>query len=857
MKRKFVYLLVFLIFAGCSTEKNTSVTRFYHNLTAHYNVYFNGYQSFLEGVKKLEKEHKDRYDRILPVFKYSYPDAPQFVQAEMNRALEKAAKTISNHSITAKPKIKNRRQLSPRDKELLKKTEYCKWIDDAYLLIGKANFYKGEYTKSVLALRRILSQFKTENTRFEASLWLAKNYIAQKKYKDAENTLQDLEKDPRHPKKLDKEIALTFADLYIHTEKYDKAITYLLKGIDLTKRKREKARYYYIIAQLYALQNKDDLANKYFKKVIKSNPPYEMAFNAKINRAIAFTKNQNTEEIAKELKKLLRDEKNEEFKDQIYYALAMLYLKNGDTATAVKNFKLSTANSVSDNSQKALSFLALADIFFKQKKFLLAGQYYDSTMQYLSKDYPNYDKISKKAENTGLLVKYLSEVKLQDSLQRVAKMPENERNKLIQKLIQQAIEEQKRQQEQDNTQFFDPLDAMNPANNPQSQGGKWYFYNPVLVSRGQQEFKKKWGNRKLEDNWRRKNKAIVNAEDQTEENTEENKNLITDKTKPEYYLQNLPLTDSLMEISNQKIINALFNAGDVYQNLLKDKKAAIKIYEELLKRYPDNQYKLEVYYRLYQLNKSLKNSTEAEKYRKKIIVEFPDSKYAKLLLDPNYTSKLEAIRQKILADYEKTLSLYKQKAYNQVIKNADTALKKHPELDIAPYFLYLKAMSYGNLGYTDSLKSLLTLLVNKYKNSQIKTQAQAVLDVLNSGKYDISIYTYKPEEKHAFAALVNKDCNLTVLKFQLFSIANSYDATKSFEVKINDLGNGQKLLTVEWFDNLQEARKFTAENDLLKAFETANCDNHQEFFISEKNLNTLLKDKNLMKYQIFYDKFYK
>ncbi len=858
-KLKLIYILlpIVLVIQNCSTEKNTAITRAYHNLTAHYNVYFNGKQALEAGEKKLEKKLQDKYQGILPVFKYSYPEAKTFITSEMNRVLEKGAKTISNHSITVKPKFKNKRKLTPYDKELLKKNEYCKWIDDAYLLIGKANFYKGEYAKSLITFRKIINLYKTENTRFEAQLWLAKTYIAQKKFKDAENTLIELLKDPRHPKKLDPEIFLTCADLYIQTKKYSQAITYLQKAIKLIKKRRKRARYYYILAQIYLLQKNYKQADYYFKKVIKANPSYEMVFNAKIARASAFNNTQDAQQIIKQLKKLLKDEKNEEYEDQIYYAIAQVYLREGDTAQALKNLKLSTINSIDNRSQKALSFLLIADIYFKKKEFLKAGKYYDSTMQYLPKDYPNYNQIAERAQNTGLLVKYLGEVKLQDSLQRVAKMPEKERNKLIQKLIQNAIREQQEQQEQQDN-FYNPYDIMNQNTTPVSQGGKWYFYNPMLVSRGQAEFKKKWGNRKLEDNWRRKNKSILETNTDEKNNQQETQNTITDKTKPEYYLQNLPLNDSLMQISNNKIKESLFKAADVYENLFHEPKNAIKLYEELLTRFPDSKYTLETYYRLYKLYQKLNNTEKTQKYRSKIILEYPNSKYAKILLDPSYAQKINQISKKLMKLYDKSLQEYYQKKYSYVIKVSDSVLNKYPESDVAPYFLYLKAMSLGNLGNIDTMQILLDSIIKTYKNAEISQTAKTTLNIIKSGKYDYTIYKYAPETKHAFISIYNKNANSTLLKFNLYTEAQSFSNKTEYKVDIKNFNENYKIISVQWFENAQKAKEFMQQiENKENIFKAANVEEKHDFIISNDNLQQLLKDKNLIKYDLFYQKYYK
>ncbi len=854
-KTYFIILSIFLI-AGfsCSTEKNTPITRTYHNITAHYNVYFNGQESFKAANKKIDEQYKDDFTQLLPVFKYSEDEAAQLVSSDMERTLSKMGKTIAVHSITVKPKIKG--DLTPKDKAFLKKNEYCKWIDDAYLLMGKANLYKKEYSKALRSFRRILNLYKTENTRFEAELWIAKVYIEQEKYKDAFNYLSELENDVRHPKNLDKQINLSFTAYYIAKEDYENAIIRLKKAIELTKKRKKKGRLYYLLAQLEHLNGNNNMASEYFKKVTKISRNYDMTFSAKIMRATVFAKGQNSEEIKKQLRKMLKDEKNEEYKDQIYYALATIEQKEGNINEALKNYKKSAQVSVANYNQKAISFLAIADIYFERKDFLNAGQYYDSTMQYLNTDYNNYNQISKKAENTGMLVQYLGEVQRQDSLQRVAKMPKKKRLALIDSIIQEVIAEEKRQQQMmNNTNYYDPLD-FNNQNQNQQQGGKWYMYNPVLISRGQNEFKKKWGKRKLEDNWRRKNKSVINPEN-TNENTEvKDSTKVTDKKTREYYLQNLPLNDSLMKISDSIIMVSLFNGAEVYERRFNENKSAIKTYEKLISQYPNNNFKLETYYRLYNLYNETGNNNKADYYKKLIISKYPKSKYAKILQDPNYLDKLLETEKKALKLYDKTLKKYQNFNYRQTINLANKGISEYPESQAYPNFLFLKAKSYGSLNQKDSLKHYLTIIVDNFPKTDIGILSNDILNLMNDSRYNYDIYKHIPEQKHFFVVVIDDKENNTAFRFKLKTQAELFTNTKKFSIANENFDTENSLVTVKTFDDEKEAQDFyysILESDVFKNIEQ---EKYYTFFISKSNYEKFLNDKILEKYRMFFNKTY-
>lgn len=852
----FPIIISFFLFS-CSTQKNTAITRAFHNLNAHYNVYFNGLISFEEGISKIENSYKYDYNQLLPFFDYSLDEQTQLANSDMNTTLEKMGKTIAVHSITVKPILKGKP--SPKDRELMQKAEYCNWIDDAYLLIGKANLYNRDYSKSLRALRRIINVYKTEDTRFDAELWIAKVYIQQQKYSDALNYLTNIENDVRHPKKLDLEINMTFADYFAKKHNYPDAILRVQKAISLAKNKKIKAKLYFILAQLESLNNQDNKASEYYKKVIKMNPDYDMTFNAKIKRATVFTKGQNSAEIKKQLKKLLKDEKNEDYKDQIYFAMATISLKDNDTTNAIRLFKLSAQKSISNDNQKAISFLSLADIFFKQKKFLPSGEYYDSTMQYLSKKYPNYEKISKRANSTGILLNSLGEVQNQDSLQRIASMSDENRLKFIDDLIKQYIDqEQKQLQAQNNNNNFDPYDNnFNNQANVNSQDGKWYMYNPVLVSRGQNEFKKKWGTRKLEDNWRRRNKNSVIEDDNTDNSKDKKDSTkITDKKSREYYLQNLPLSDSLLKISDKKIENNLFTAAEVYQNLLGDYNSSISTYENIIKRFPETNLKLEIYYRLYKLYKLANNSTKANFYSDLIIIKFPKSNYAKALQDPNYITKLMSNQDIILNLYSNALAKYNSFDYLNSLNLCNQGLSKYPGSDAYPNFLFLKGKNLGSIGQQDSMLYYLNLVSNKYPDLKIGKLALDIINIVKSGKFNYDIYKLNLNDNHDVIVILNKNLNTTEFRFKIKFQTENFSDIKTFNIKSDKFDKKNDIVTISQFENGQEAMSFY--NRIIKSdvLEGLNKTDYFLFAISETNLKIFLKDQIIDKYSIFFTKNY-
>lgn len=854
--KKIVFILIAVltvaVIQSCSTKKNTALRRFYHNTTAYYNIYFNGYESYDAGVKKID-ELQENYTTILPVFKSETEQAKGLADADMDRAIKKSYKMIKMHSITAKPKRKNVKspKAAKKQKEFMKKQEYNKWVDDAYLLIGKSYYQKQEYQTSFKSLQLIVNKFRNEPSKFDAIYWIARSYGALGEYEEAENYLQTVASEKELSKKMKYNLGLAYIDLYIKQEKYEDAVITLKKIIPETKR-RKRARLRYILAQIYMKLNRSTEAFDMYSKVIKSNPPYDMAFSAKINMAKSFNKgDRGAEKLTKVLKKMLKDDKNIDYQDQIYYALADIAQKQGDTLQAVNYYKESVRTSRNNQNQKALSYLALGDYYFSVKNYLNAGAYYDSTMSMLDKKFPEYEKISLKAQNLSGLIKNLKIVIREDSLQKIAKMDSVSRQRLIENIIADVKAKESAAQNSNNQRYY-------PENNEFDRNlnkGKWYFYNPQMVSLGKTEFKRMWGDRKLEDHWRRKNKTVV-ATFEGDENTTgtDSTGRVTDNKKVEYYLQDLPLSDSLMEASNRKIAKALFETGQIYQKNMKDYPEAITQYEKLNTRFPKDNLIVESYFNLYLIYyKLLKNNAKAELYRNKILKEFPYSKYANILTDPNYLKKLEESRDAVNKYYASAYYSFQNEKYQEVIKEVDEALEYAPKNELLPKFMYLKGMSIGFLGNQKKMAEMLTEIVTKYKTDEISVTAQAVLDVYKSGKYDPNYYTYQPDSAHYYMVVMRNDnriVNKIVFDLKNYSI-ETFPAEKFIVEKVK-LNEEVMQVVVKEFKNREEADKFINSIVMSNKLEDYKQHNIIQMLISTDNYNKLQKLPIIKKYTDFF-----
>lgn len=859
---KFTAILFIVIINSCSTSKNTKTTRAYHNLTSHYNVYFNGNESLKEGLRKVEKNYIEDYSKLLPVFRYEDKAIASMVASEMDRTIKKCAKTIKTHSITTKPEVKSK-DISREEQAYLAKPEYCSWIDDAYLLMAKAHFFKREFETAKQTFLLVINKYKEPDTKDEALLWLAKTYAEENDFKNAEIVLVDLRKTRKYDKEYVLQMNLLQASMFLKQKDYTNASNKLKKAIEVEKDKKEKTRHMFILGQIYLLNFKYKLAENYFNLVIKKKPSYEMSFMAQIYLAEIFEKKGgDTKELKKRLKKMAADDKNIDFLDQIYYALGKIELSEQNKEKAIEYFRLSSQAKSSNPSQKVKTYLALADFYYDSNHFLSAEPYYDSTENSMESSYPDYERIFPIVKNRNDLTGELNTVTKEDSLQFLAKMPEKDRNKIIDKKIAEIVklEQEKKQAEQLNT-FNPAFDNISRTRTNPMQGGKFYFYNPSTVSLGQTEFKKKWGDRKLADNWRRKNKQVMLEESALEENTADTDSAgtdserVTDIKSREYYLQDIPLTEELLEASNKNIEKAIFNSGNIYYRRMNEPEKAVKQFELLLRRFPETKYRIETLYLLYQINNQQSNYSAADKYKKQIIKEYPESNYAKVLQDPNYAKKLDEQSKQLESLYEKAYLKYKNKEYAQVIESSNSTLKQYPGNQLEPQFIYLTAMAYGSMGNKQEMKNNLELLVLQFPEEEVALAAKETLAAMDTKKYEEELYKDTKDSPHFYALIIPKGkTDLNKLKFKFISLNAEHFTQEDLDISIQELDEAREMITIKSFNGLNKAMEYyqlvilnSVLSDVKKFVPT-------HFVISDINFETFVKNKDEAKYLKFFRK---
>lgn len=872
-------LLIFLA-TSCSTKKNKWNRRVYHNLTGHYNAYFNGNEALKVAVKDISLAHVDDYTEVLDVFPLGTPEVAMASVTDLDRTIMKASLVVHNHSM------------------YFGKEEKVKWVYYSYLLMGKARFYKQEYGTAKQIFRYVITKYPNENVKQDAQLWIALIASIEGDYESAISQL-DAIKNKVSSGAVSKEsyrmLPLVYADVYVRMKNYEAAIPYLKLGIDRANKKKEKARLYFILGQLQQEQKKFKPAIQQYLQVLKKNPTYEMDFNARMNMAKCY-EGGDSRVVMKQLSKMLKDIKNDEYQDQIYYVMAGIALKEKKKPLAIDYLQLSVQKSVSNDKQKAFSALKLAEIYFDDEKYTNAQAYYDSTMLFLPKDYPDYNTLNNRKVVLTELVTNLVIIQTEDSLQNLANMPEGKRNKLIEGYIAAEIQAEQlaaklEQERLANLQFLQQNRGEEKQLESVTNKGAvaWYFYNPNQVSSGYSEFVAKWGNRKLTDNWRLSDKQIISFDNPgDDENPSEDGEEVQQKTQKssnkktkEYYLANVPLTQSDMDSSNARIEKALFEVALVYKEKLFNTPKAKESFDELLRRFPAGTQTDQAYYNLYRIYIAEGNNGDARFYKNKLIKEFPDSDYAKILQDPDYFSKLAQEANKIKIFYKETYQLYSQKQYAKVQANCVLALTQYPNNSAElSRFEMLNALCVGSSRDTVAFIAALQKVVNTYPDSEVKPKAESMIALLqisnkannkgdkngessgNTGdqKNDFtpSIYVYNASETHMFLVLADKrSVQISELKNRISDHNSKYFGTENLTVSAIPINENILLIGVSNFKDEKKALEYfqsARRNSLLYVMLKKNGGNF--FIISEGNYSRLYRSKDLDGYRKFSEQHY-
>lgn len=826
--RKYIYIILTLALFSCSTNKNTFLSRSYQKMTTRYNVYFNGQESMKAGLEKIRENHVIDYSSQLPIFISEDESARSSAFSDMDRASVKALKAIKLHSITVKPKRRKKR--SKKYIAFRKQKEYNDLIDNCYLLKAKADYYNKKYARAAKSLKYIIRTFPKEEIVYDARIWYVRCLTEQKIFSQVPEQLRTLDKKGLPDKyKIDVLLVKTF--FYKHIKEDDLAIETLERLVTLLPN-RKKAYYSYVLAQMYKKIGQDSKATALFAKVSKMKVTFDMAFNANINRAISFSGSGDTVFI-NELRILLKDKKNKDYRDQIYYALANVYQRTGDEKKALEYYWKSSSLSLNNDKQKSLTFNSLADYYYKKQIYKKAYICYDSCLFFNVNKAKEHGYITKRYSSLSSLVKNREIVSRQDSLVAIAEMSELDRNDFIDREItkQKELEELKKERElrdQNAKRSYSKFHA-SQLSSSSNVAGSWYFYNSSIVKAGKLEFVRKWGRRKLVDNWNRKNKAIVDDSEFEDDiqSSENNKNEdVSNKTR-EFYLKNIPLTKKARLQSDNMVLEALFTLGELYSDVLGDYASALKIYEDMLKRFPKNKYLLYIYYSSYNCADNLYDASKIQKYKDLICNEFPNSEYAKLVKNSSYLYEMQNNLSSIDDMYQKAYIAYDLSNYSEVIKICDFANKKYENSILREKFMLLKLYSLGKSSSSSRLKDEAEKILQEKISDDVRAIVVGILKQLSNGalpnsnigtyssvssstrkkyKEASTKYVYKSGARHYFILSFPRSArNLTKLNYRLNAICAKVLDKNVLRVNKEQLGMDKVMFVVSVLKDSDES----------------------------------------------------
>lgn len=909
-----VATVVMLAMAGCSTQKNDAKSRWWHSFTARYNTYYNGSQAFIEGSIEKENANKDNFTEMIPLYMVSNKNSKSTGLMKFDRAIEKSEKAIKQHSIKKRPEWTKNRRKTAKDIEWLNRKEYNPFLWKAWLLLGKSQFQKGNFDEAAATFSYMSRLYSTQPAiNGIARAWLAKSYVELDWLYDAEDVMTKMLRDTIHYR-AQKDWDYTFADYYIKSGQLEQAVPYLHKVIKHERRKKLKARQWYLMGQIqYVLGNKEE-AYKAYQKVIHQHPPYELEFNARIAQTEVMAGGRSKQMISK-LKRMARSDNNKDYLDQVYYAMGNIYLLQADTANAIGAYEKGNKESTRNGIEKGVLLLKLGDLYWVKEKYNDAQRCYGEAIGLLDKERPDYEQLSERSKVLDELVPHTDAVYLQDSLQVLADLPEEERNKAIDRVIEELKkkeeEEKKAAQEAEAEKVLQRQGATGNRNNMvnrppaggQQQGGAWYFYNPMAVNQGKTAFQRQWGKRENTDDWQRINRTVVNlqttgegGEELTDSTalavsdslmtdsiaTEETADakadtLANDPHNREYYLAQIPFTEEQKAASNEIIMEGLFNSGVIFKDKLDNLKLGEKALTRLTRQYPTYSKTDEAWYHLFLLYSRLGNNAKADSCLTHLKADFPESDFTILLSDPFFEENARFGVHIEDSLYAATYEAFRKDRYQEIKANAKISRERFPLGENRPKFIFIEGLGMLNDGDAVSCLANMKEVVEKYPQSEVSEMAGMIIKgvqegrKLHGGKFDLgdiwsrrSMTVEVSDSTIADTLTVDRNVNYVfLLAFNADSVNSNqllYDMAKynftNFMVRNFDIGvdedNGVSRMLISGFLNYDEALQYARQlySDEEMPDKLKGC---KRIIISEENLKLLGTKYSYEEYDNFFE----
>lgn len=918
MNNRFCHISIFLIavimmitaVSSCSVKKNTAQTRWWHSFTARYNIYYNASQAYIDASLEKEKGNKDNYTEMLPLFTVGNKQSREIGKGNFDRAIEKCQKAIQLHSINKRPEWTKNRKKTERDIEWLNRKEYNPFLWRAWMLMGRSQFYQGKFDEAASTFNYMCRLYRTQPAIYgKARAWLAKCYIEQDWIYDAEDIIRNMQRDSIDWR-AQKDWDYTFADYYLHSGDMQKSAEYLRKVVKHEKRTMQRAREYFLLGQVEAQLGNKQAAYNAYRKVLHQNPPYEVAFNARIAMTEVLANTGQSKKMIARLKRMASNDNNKEYLDQVYYAIGNIYLAAKDTMNAISAYEKGNKEATRSGIEKGVLLLHLGDLYWAKEKYGDAGRCYGEAIGLLDRDRPDYELLSERSKVLDELVPYTDAIQLQDSLQALANMSEPERNKAIDRVIEdlkkKEKEEKKREAEANAAQQQQRGGNTNSRPTPSApgqqrqNGATWYFYNPTAVQQGKLAFERQWGKRENADNWQRMNKTVVSSpidipSEETAENDVPSDSLIADadtiaESKPdsiitcddphkrEYYLAQIPFTDEQLQASNDIIMDGLFHSGIIFKDKLDNLALSEKAFYRLLEEFPSFEPMDEVFYHLFLLHSRKGEKDIAESYVAQLKNYYPDSKLTVLLTDPYFEENARFGTHIEDSLYAATYNAFLNDNYAEVMGNtaiSDTRFELGAHRD---KFLFVSALSQLNSGKADDCLERLQKLLKEFPESEVSKMAGMIINGVNEGRklqgahFSIAdvwdrrakvledtevseerTFSDETDVPYHFMLVYEPDSlNENQLLFQLAKFNFTNFIVRNFDMEISDDGGVHRMM-VSGFRSFDETRTYARvlfQNEAIASI-ARQC---RPVIISSSNLQLLGEQYSYNDYQEFYEK---
>ena len=711
-----------IILSSCSTQKNTWATRSFHQTKVKYNILYNGNVAYEEGLKAIRDANTDDYSTVLYLYPVSNHTAAAAASTQMDKTIEKCRKCIKLHSIKAKPKRDPKKASDPQYKLWLQSEEFNAYMSLAWIRLGEAEFHKGDFLGAVSTFNYIIRHYQNDPDMIaQCQLWIARAYAEMGWQYEAEDMLNRVQIDAlsRQHAKL---YAAVKADVLLKGQHYHEALPFVKLAIPHEQRKIYRPRFAYVLGQLYEMEGKKEEALQSYKSVVRMAPTNEMEFNARLRMAELGGKNS-----IRQLRTMTKQSKFKDRLDQIYGAMGNIYLTNKDTAQALEMYELAIEKATQAGAPKAAVLVRAGDIYYEQRAYVKAQPCYREAVTILTTEHEQYARIQKRSEVLDELIVSYTQAQLQDSLQRLGHMTEEEQRAIVDKIIADLIQTE---QEDSIRQVQEARELAHGDSGPRSvntanmlggggaQAAEWYFYNPQLIKQGQQEWRRRWGNRPLEDNWRRQNKQVTASfSDETYEEGTDSLALAGDSTlmrpkqetdthKPEYYLQQIPRTAEDYALSDSLWREAMVALYYIYRDRLEDPSLAEETLRALEERFASHPSVLAIH---------------------------EDEALRALQHDEVYIARMQRMLAEQDSLYAATYKAFTKGQYTEVKANKQYAQQEYPQSTLMPRFLFLNAIAVARTEGQEPFMAQLQQLVENYGSTELGTMAKDMLAMMGQG----------------------------------------------------------------------------------------------------------------------------